>query len=98
MAGINPKQRRFVDEYLIDYNATQAAIRAGYSKKTARAQGGRLLTHVIVQAEIAKRAERHAGKLDITVVSVIHRPDLLLAPPSDWRQPSPLLPLDAHTP
>ncbi len=36
---MTPKQQRFVDEYLIDLNATQAAIRAGYSKKTARAVG-----------------------------------------------------------
>lgn len=35
MAKLTAKQRRFVDEYLIDFNATQAAIRAGYSEKTA---------------------------------------------------------------
>ena len=46
MADLNPKQKRFVAEYLVDLNATQAAIRAGYSKKTARSQGQRLLTHV----------------------------------------------------
>lgn len=34
-ARLTPKQQRFVDEYLIDLNATQAAIRAGYSQKTA---------------------------------------------------------------
>ena len=38
--SMTPKQRRFVDEYLIDLNATQAAIRAGYSEKTARFIGG----------------------------------------------------------
>ncbi len=36
---LNPKQQRFVDEYLIDLNATQAAIRAGYSEKTAAVIG-----------------------------------------------------------
>ncbi len=35
MAGLTAKQQRFVEEYLIDLNATQAAIRAGYSSKTA---------------------------------------------------------------
>lgn len=46
------KQQRFCDEYLIDLNATQAAIRAGYSKKTANEQGSRLLTNVSVKEYI----------------------------------------------
>lgn len=53
------KQERFVEEYLIDLNATQAAIRAGYSPKTANEQGARLLAKVSVQAAISKaQAER----------------------------------------
>ena len=43
---LNDKQKLFYKEYLIDTNATQAAIRAGYSKKTAYSQGQRLLKHV----------------------------------------------------
>lgn len=43
------KQKRFADEYLIDCNATQAAIRAGYSKKTAYSAGQRLLKKVEVK-------------------------------------------------
>lgn len=39
MAKLTPKQERFCEEYLIDLNATQAAIRAGYSANTAREQG-----------------------------------------------------------
>ena len=59
MAKLTAKQQRFVDEYLIDLNATQAAIRAGYSAKTAEQQASRLLTNVKVQQEIAERmAER----------------------------------------
>ena len=59
MAKLRDKQRRFVDEYLIDLNATQAAIRAGYSVKTANEQGSRLLANVSVQTAIAeKMAER----------------------------------------
>lgn len=53
------KQDLFVEEYLIDLNATQAAIRAGYSVKTANEQGARLLANVSVQTKIAKAmAER----------------------------------------
>ncbi len=53
------KQERFVEEYLIDLNATQAAIRAGYSPKTAQEQASRLLSNVMVQQAIAKAmAER----------------------------------------
>ena len=53
------KQERFVEEYLIDLNATQAAIRAGYSPKTAQEQASRLLSNVKVQTAISKaQAER----------------------------------------
>ena len=59
MARLTEKQQRFVDEYLIDLNATQAAIRAGYSAKTACEQGARLLANVKVQGTIAEHmAER----------------------------------------
>lgn len=53
MANLTPKQQRFVDEYLIDLNATQAAIRAGYSVKTAGEQSSRLLTNVRIQNAVA---------------------------------------------
>lgn len=53
------KQERFVEEYLIDLNATQAAIRAGYSPKTAQEQSARLLSKVMIQTAISKaQAER----------------------------------------
>lgn len=59
MAKLTDKQRRFVDEYLIDLNATQAAIRTGYSAKTAEQQGSRLLSNVKVQQAVSeKMAER----------------------------------------
>lgn len=72
---LTPKQERFVQEYLIDLNATQAAIRAGYSEKTAQVQGSRLLTNAMVSDEIAKRQTKVAGKLEITqeyVIKTIH--------------------------
>lgn len=59
---LTPKQERFTQEYLIDLNATQAAIRAGYSERTANEQGARLLANVSVRSAIeaakAARAER----------------------------------------
>ena len=56
---LSEQRQRFVDEYLIDLNGTQAAIRAGYSAKTAQEQSSRLLSNVMVQQAIAERmAER----------------------------------------
>ena len=54
---ITNKQRRFVEEYLRDFNATQAAIRCGYSPKTARAQGSRLFTNVDISKAIKEAVE-----------------------------------------
>lgn len=64
--ALTPRQQRFVDEYLIDLNATQAATRAGYSKKTANEQGSRLLAHVSVSTEIARRMAERAGRVEVT--------------------------------
>ena len=68
MPGLNDKQQKFCEEYLIDLNATQAAIRAGYSSKTARSIGQRLLTNVDIQARIQelqlKRSDRTSIKAD----------------------------------
>lgn len=63
---MTPRQQRFVDEYLIDLNATQAAIRAGYSAKTAEVQGPRLLGNVRVAKAIAKATEARARRTQIT--------------------------------
>ena len=54
MAKLTAKQQRFVDEYLIDLNATQAAIRAGYSEKTAMQQGAKLSKNPEIIAYIEK--------------------------------------------
>lgn len=60
---MNARQKRFCDEYLIDCNATQAAIRAGYSEKSAKQTGQRLLTFVDLKTYIDKRlAELHSEK------------------------------------
>ncbi|GAB2774263.1 hypothetical protein GCM10027275_16620 [Rhabdobacter roseus] len=52
---LTDKQKRFCDEYVLDFNATQAAIRAGYSEKSAREIACRLLTNVDVQKRIEER-------------------------------------------
>ena len=59
---LTAKQQRFCDEYLIDLNATQAAIRAGYSKKTAYAIGNENLNKLEIKSHIEKRmAEKEAA-------------------------------------
>lgn len=63
---LNEKQKRFVSEYIIDLNAKQAAIRAGYSPKTAEVQASRLLSLVKVQTEIAKAMEDREKRTGIT--------------------------------
>lgn len=52
MTKLTSKQRKFIDEYLVDLNATQAAIRSGYSAHTARQIGQKLLSKVDIKAEI----------------------------------------------
>ncbi len=59
---MNAKQRRFAEEYVVDHNGTQAAIRAGYSEKTAKVQASQLLakpdvTQLVSKMDGAKRAE-----------------------------------------
>ena len=66
MANLTPKQQRFVEEYLIDLNATQAAIRAGYSEKTANEQGSRLLANVSISEAIAEAKNKRAERTEIT--------------------------------
>ena len=65
MNDLTPKQCRFVDEYLIDLNATQAAVRAGYSAKTAEQQGPRLLGNVGVAAAISEAARARSTRTQI---------------------------------
>ena len=67
---LRPMQQRFVDAYLTNPNATQAAIKAGYSEKTARSQGQRLLTNVDIRAAIdeARKAAAERARTDATRV------------------------------
>lgn len=74
MKPLNPKQRCFVQEYLVDLNATQAAIRAGYSGKTAEWIGPQLLgkTHVAeaIRAEMDQRARRTGITADKVLANI----------------------------
>lgn len=71
--ALTDKQRRFVDEYLIDLNATQAAIRAGYSGKTAAVIAAENLTKPNVAAYLAQRRKEIADKTAITPEVVLQR-------------------------
>lgn len=72
MPGISDRQRLFCREYLKDFNATQAATRAGYSKKSARIQGCQLLTNPNIQTELARLATEIVKKNDITPDKVVN--------------------------
>lgn len=61
--ALNEKQKQFYKEYIIDTNATQSAIRAGYSKKTAYSQGQRLLKNVEGQKYLAELMAEKESKL-----------------------------------
>lgn len=71
MSKLSDKQERFAREYIIDLNATQAAIRAGYSPRTANEQAARLLAKVSVSERIAELKAKAAKRNDLTVDSVL---------------------------
>lgn len=68
---ITVKQQRFVEEYLVDLNATQAALRAGYSPHTAKEQAARLLSKANVAAEIEKAIQARSERTRITADRVV---------------------------
>ena len=73
---LTPRQSRFVDEYLVDLNATQAAIRAGYSARTANEQGPRLLVNVRIATAIQIAQEVRSQRVLIAqddVLRGLHR-------------------------
>lgn len=71
MAKLTAKQERFVDEYLVDLNATAAARRAGYSEKTAEVIGYENLRKPQIMAAIHERQQNLQGKLEITQEAVL---------------------------
>ena len=68
---LTPKQRRFVEEYVVDLNATQAAIRARYSERTAQEQGSRLLSKAMVQTAVADAMAERSRRTKITADYVL---------------------------
>jgi phage terminase small subunit len=96
--GLTPKQARFVEEYLIDLNATQAAIRAGYSQRTARQIGEENLSKPDISAAIqsakAARSERthitqdrvlqELARIAFFDLRKLYREDGSLKNPSEW--------------
>ena len=68
---LSVKHKRCCEEYLVDLNATQAAIRAGYKEKTARSQGQRLLTNVDIQKYIAELQKKQSERTGITADTVL---------------------------
>lgn len=68
---LNDRQQRFVDEYLVDLNATQAAIRAGYSVSGARAHACKLLTNANIQAAISAAQAARQERTELTADEVI---------------------------
>jgi len=73
MSKLSPKQSRFVEEYLIDLNATQAAIRAGYSKKTAYRTGADNLKKPQIAALLEKRSSERSGRTQTDADYVLSR-------------------------
>lgn len=70
-SNLTPKQEKFVEEYLVDLNATQAAIRAGYSAKTANEQSSRLLANVKVSGAIRAAMQKRSERTEITQDQVL---------------------------
>lgn len=71
MAKLTAKQKRFVEEYLIDLNATQAAIRAGYSVNTANEQGSQNLSKLSIQEAIGKAMAERSKRTGINQDRVV---------------------------
>lgn len=70
--ALTDKQRRFVDEYLVDLNATQAAIRAGYSQKTARQIGDENLSKPDIAEAVQEAQVTRAKRTEVTQDEVIN--------------------------
>ncbi len=69
--GVTPKQKLFVKEYLVDLNATRAAISAGYSENGGSVAGARLLRNAKVKEAISKSSQKRTEKLEITADYVL---------------------------
>lgn len=82
--ALTPKQEQFCREYIVDLNATQAAIRAGYSEKTAREQASRLLSKVNVGTRIQSLMNARAKRVEVNADTILR--ELLKLALSDLRK------------
>lgn len=73
MPKLTPKQERFIDEYLVDLNATKASVRAGYSKHTAQRIGSENLSKPLVAEAIAARRMALSAKTEISQTWVLSK-------------------------
>lgn len=73
MSELSDQQKQFAKEYAVDFNGTQAAIRAGYSKKTAGSQASSLLKKLNIQEEIAKNIDTRSEKAEVDAMWVLNR-------------------------
>ncbi len=86
MAKLTPKQERFCQEYIIDLNGAQAAIRAGYSVKDARTQASRLSTNANIQKYIAELQQKKNAALDLKAEDTLREiARMAFAPDTDER-------------
>jgi phage terminase small subunit len=83
-AGLNPKQARFVAEYLVDLNGKQAAIRAGYSPRSAEVTASKLLRVPKVAEAVRRANERRLDRVEVTADTVLR--ELLLIARTDLAQ------------
>lgn len=73
MTPLTARQKRFVEEYLIDLNATQAAMRAGYSPRTAQWIGPQLLAKTHVSAAVQAKVGERSARTQITADWILQR-------------------------
>lgn len=71
--AISARQRRFIEEYIVDGNGTQAAIRAGYSRNTANEQASRLLAKINIRAEVERLQQEAAQRAGVTLDWIMER-------------------------
>ena len=71
--GLTPKQAAFCEEYLVDLNATQAAIRAGYAPKSANTDGPRMLVNAGIQARIAELQAERSARVHVEADAVLRK-------------------------
>lgn len=77
MTKLTQKQKRFIEEYLVDLNATQAAIRAGYSKTSAKEQGYENLTKPNIQEAIQEAMDKRSQRTEVTQDNVLRELSLI---------------------